>query len=164
MGGTLQVGQLREVHRCPSMNYEDALHRRNQSSELILQPMGIKIDRPSGVLRTRKCYGKGLLVCQPCHWVCSLPAGRTTVHPGDGPNRLAAIAETVGPAAVSRELRETLLDLAAQARALTAMCKPATMCRVDPATMCWVMLPTTGCANFRLVTAVPTSVAPPHMS
>jgi len=90
--GLMHLGQLQEVRRCPGVNSE-ALHRRDQSSELRLDPCSLEKDG-NAALKVSRCEGLSL-VCQPCHWVCALPAWNTRVLLGDGVARLAHMMEMV---------------------------------------------------------------------
>lgn len=93
--GVVVVGQLQEVHRCPSVQQE-ALHRRDQSSELLLQPCGLEKDGgDSGSMTMVKSREGAMLSCQPCHWVCALPTWNTKVVPGDGLARLSEVTQLV---------------------------------------------------------------------
>mmetsp|Transcript_49172 Transcript_49172/g.114998 ORF Transcript_49172/g.114998 Transcript_49172/m.114998 type:complete len:1135 (+) Transcript_49172:76-3480(+) len=99
--GVVHVGQLVEVRRCPGVRQE-ALHRRDQSSELTLQPCVLEqASSSSGPMSVSVRKDAPSVVCQPCHWVCALPtwgtptSGTCKVLQGDGLARLEAIQKLV---------------------------------------------------------------------
>ncbi|CAE8665867.1 unnamed protein product, partial [Polarella glacialis] len=91
--GVLLVGQLEQVLRCPGMQ-QQALHRRDQSSELLLRPCTLSKDLNSESTTMTASTG-AMLSVKPCHWVCALPAWNKRVMPGDGLERLSEITAMV---------------------------------------------------------------------
>jgi len=92
--GIVVVGQLQEVRRCPSVQ-QDALHRRDQSSELELMPCRLAKDSATDSTTVARLVEGTPLRVQPCHWVCALPSWTTKVLPGDGLNRLSEVLKVI---------------------------------------------------------------------
>jgi len=94
--GEFHLGRLREVRPCPTLKQQEVLHRRDQSSELILEPCTLIEDSAAGSdgpMSICKCSdGPDVITCQPCHWICALPTWNVKVLPGDGPDRLKEIS------------------------------------------------------------------------
>jgi len=93
--GAVLLGQLQQVKRCPGVSCE-ALHRRDQSSELILQQCCLQREGASGLMAISVSEGAESISCQPCHWVCALPTwGTSKIVPGDGLDRLNEVKRLV---------------------------------------------------------------------
>lgn len=104
--GIVHLGRLQEVRKCPTLQNQEVLHRRDQSSELVLEPCclvedGQGPDGPMSIHSTTSSAGSGshLITCQPCHWICALPTWNVKVLPGDGRDRLQAVTQLVAAAA-----------------------------------------------------------------
>jgi len=91
--GVVQLAQLLEVRKCPvvAQSEDPALHRRDQSSELVLQPCGLEKASKGGT-PSIKILDVPTIACQPCHWVCALPTWNKRLLPGDGLYRLGDIS------------------------------------------------------------------------
>jgi len=117
--GIVVVGQLQEVRRCPSVQ-QDALHRRDQSSELELMPCRLAKDSATDSMTVARLVEGAPLCVQPCHWVCALPSWTTKVLPGDGLNRLSEVLKliegdysaTVNPLVSAMALPKNLICMA----------------------------------------------------
>eukprot|EP00929_Paragymnodinium_shiwhaense_P074407 TRINITY_DN38076_c0_g1_i1.p1 TRINITY_DN38076_c0_g1~~TRINITY_DN38076_c0_g1_i1.p1 ORF type:complete len:1135 (-),score=187.11 TRINITY_DN38076_c0_g1_i1:130-3534(-) len=100
--GVMHVGQVLKVRPCPTLEKDDfhVLHRRDQSSELVVWPgeLAKDGDRSDAVTLTmpaessspRESSGRAVF-CQPCHWVCGLSMWGSKVIPGAGLDRLQEI-------------------------------------------------------------------------
>lgn len=99
--GTVTVGRLQEVRPCPSLQHQEVLHRRDQSSVLVLEPYKLVKEepRPGGHVMITKIDGEDCkpVVCQPCHWICSLRTWNAKVVPGEGVDRLHEIMDIASP-------------------------------------------------------------------
>jgi len=109
--GVVHLGQLLEVRKCPTVQHDAALHRRDQSSELVLQPCHLKKENTTAGPRVYKRNDQPV-VCQPCHWICALPMWSTSIMPGDGLSRLAEISTMVQISSLEPGVR--LLDVTGQ--------------------------------------------------
>jgi len=107
--GKVQLAQLLEVKKCPLNPEDSALHRRDQSSELVLQPCGLVKENLSSPPRV-KTRDLPTITCQPCHWICALPTWNMNLVPGDGLSRLGDISLLVEVVDVGADVN--LWDLA----------------------------------------------------
>eukprot|EP00927_Polykrikos_kofoidii_P059646 TRINITY_DN5478_c0_g1_i2.p1 TRINITY_DN5478_c0_g1~~TRINITY_DN5478_c0_g1_i2.p1 ORF type:complete len:873 (+),score=109.92 TRINITY_DN5478_c0_g1_i2:104-2620(+) len=96
--GTVFVGKLQEVRPCPSLQRQEVLHRRDQSSVLVLEPYKVNKDSVRGKSPVSvNSEDLAPITCQPCHWICSLPAWYAKPIPGKSMDRLREIMEIVAP-------------------------------------------------------------------
>jgi hypothetical protein len=101
--GVVQLAQLVEVRKCPNHQQDSALHRRDQSSELVLKPCSL-VKETSGPPRVEIIGDAALLNWQPCHWICALPTWNHKVKPEDGLSRLGEISLLVKVADIPPDL------------------------------------------------------------
>jgi len=94
--GMVQIGRLHAVRPCPYVAHEGSLlHRRDQNSELRLEPYCWGKNGNVTPLNTVLQFDDAMLVCNPCHWICALPVWNMKVF-GDFFARLTEITKLAG--------------------------------------------------------------------
>jgi len=129
--GVVSVGKVQQARPCPGLPTSEVLHRRDQSSQLQLQPFAF------GMVEST-CLAEKVLTFQPCHWICTLPSQELSTLQGIGLSRVLEVAQTVGITCLSPGLQRIINIL----KPSVSGCMPMPMMSMMPMPMMCMQMPT----------------------